>query len=395
MAKKGSRRRNGEGSWRFDEKRKQYRLRITYYDSQERMRRKDFFATTKREALSKLEAFNAGMTGNNNTELPTVGEWIDTYLTQYAANRVKPRTYEKYQSSLRYVTKAFGNVSLEDLKVVDLQKFLADLLEYGGMKGEGLSSSTVRGVRRYLITALDAAVEAELIKKNPARATKPPRNVSREMVILTKVQAKELVSKAGLVESEYYSQALPVLLALCLHTGMRQGEIFGLTWDSFDEKAGTITVSKALAYVVGKGAVFQEPKTATSKRTILLTSYDVEMLKEYREWQQQYADELGEIYDWHDNLIFTTQFGFALSPTNFSRRWFRPLLRACNIPDSFTFHQLRHYHASVLLEAGVPVKVVSERLGHSSAKMTLDVYAHVIEHQQDKAVVALENYIKD
>lgn len=394
MAKKGSRRRNGEGSWYFDEKRNQYRLRITYYDTQERMHRKDFFGATKREGLAKLEAFRTGMTGEN-TKIPTVSEWIDTYLKQYAANRVKPRTFEKYQSSLRYVANALGDVSLDDLTVVELQKFLTDLLEHGGIKDNGLSSSTVRGVRRYLITALDAAVDAELIKKNPARGTKAPRNITRDMVILTKLQAKALIDKAGSVESEYYSHALPVMLKLTMHSGMRQGEVFGLTWDSFNEKAGTITVNKALAHVVGKGAVFQEPKTATSKRTILLTSYDVEMLKEYREWQQQYADELGEIYDWHDNLIFTTQFGFVLSPTNFSRRWFRPLLRACNIPDSFTFHQLRHYHASVLLEAGVPVKVVSERLGHSSAKMTLDVYAHVIEHQQDKAVAALEEYMKD
>lgn len=390
-----SKRRSGEGSWYFDKKRGQFRLRITYHDTDNRMHRKDFFGATKREAIEKMEAFHAGLTGERMTELPTVSEWLDTYLTQYAVNRVRSRTYEKYQSSLRYVTKAFGNLPLKDLKVVDLQKFFTDLLENGGMKGNGLSSSTVRGVRRYLITALDAAVDADFIKKNPARATKPPRNVSRDMVILTKSQAKELIFKAGLVESEYYSQALPVLLKLTMHTGMRQGEVFGLTWDSFNEKAGTIAVNKALAYVVGKGAVFQEPKTPTSNRTILLTSQDVAMLKTYREWQQQYANELSEIYDWHYDLIFTTQFGFPLSPTNFSRRWFRPLIREAGIPDSFTFHQLRHYHASVLLEAGVPVKIVSERLGHASAKMTLDVYAHVMDHQQDKAVAALEEYMKE
>lgn len=392
---KGSKRRNGEGSWRFDEKRKQYRLRITYYDSQERMHRKDFFGATRREALTKMEAFHTGLTGERMTVLPTVSEWIDIYLKQYAANRVKPRTFEKYQSSLRYVANALGDVSLDDLTVVELQKFLTDLLEHGGIKDNGLSSSTVRGVRRYLITALDAAVDAELIKKNPARGTKAPRNITRDMVILTKLQAKALIDKAGSVESEYYSHALPVMLKLTMHSGMRQGEVFGLTWDSFNEKAGTITVNKAIAHVVGKGAVFQEPKTATSKRTILLTSHDVEMLKAYRDWQQQYADELSEIYEWHYNLIFTTQYGYPLSPTNFSRRWFRPLLREAGISDSFTFHQLRHYHASVLLEAGVPVKVVSERLGHASAKMTLDVYAHVIDHQQDKAVAALEEYMKD
>jgi len=396
MATKRSKRRSGEGSWLFDEARQRYRLRITYYDVQKRMHRKDFFGVTKREATEKAERFREGL--NNDTHdvsVPSLEKWIKTYLAQYAVNRVRPRTLEKYKSTLKYAAEAFGEVALSELNPVDLQRFFTELQANGGAKGTGLSTSTVRAVRRYLISALDVAVEAELIQKNPARATKAPRNKTRDMIILSKEQAKELITQAGLVDSEYYSNALPVLLKLTMHTGLRQGEVFGLTWDSFNEKAGTITVNKALAYVVGKGAVFQEPKTATSKRTILLTSHDVEMLKAYRDWQQQYADELSEIYDWHYNLIFTTQYGYPLSPTNFSRRWFRPLLREAGIPDSFTFHQLRHYHASVLLDAGVPVKVVSERLGHASAKMTLDVYAHVLDHQQDKAVVALENYIKD
>jgi len=396
MATKRSKRRSGEGSWLFDEARQRYRLRITYYDVQKRMHRKDFFGVTKREATEKAERFREGL--NNDTHdvsVPSLEKWIKTYLAQYAVNRVRPRTLEKYKSTLKYAAEAFGEVALSELNPVDLQRFFTELQANGGAKGTGLSTSTVRAVRRYLISALDVAVEAELIQKNPARATKAPRNKTRDMIILSKEQAKELITQAGLVDSEYYSNALPVLLKLTMHTGLRQGEVFGLTWDSFNEKAGTITVNKALAHVVGKGALFQEPKTATSKRNILLTSHDVEMLKVYRDWQQQYADELSEIYDWHYNLIFTTQYGYPLSPTNFSRRWFRPLLREAGIPDSFTFHQLRHYHASVLLDAGVPVKVVSERLGHASAKMTLDVYAHVLDHQQDKAVAALENYIKD
>lgn len=396
MATKRSKRRSGEGSWLFDEARQRYRLRITYYDVQKRMHRKDFFGVTKREATEKAERFREGL--NNDTHdvsVPSLEAWITTYLAQYAANRVRARTLEKYKSTLKYVVEAFGDTTLSALNPVDLQRFFTELQANGGAKGTGLSTSTVRAVRRYLIGVLDVAVEAELIKKNPARATKAPRNKTRDMIILSKKQAKELITQAGLVDSEYYSNALPVLLKLTMHTGLRQGEVFGLTWDAFDEISSTIVINKALSHVVGKGMVFQEPKTQKSIRTILLTVQDVGMLKEYRAWQRRYAEELEGIYQWHDNLMFTTQFGFPLSPTNFSRRWFRPLLREAGIPDSFTFHQLRHYHASVLLDAGVPVKVVSERLGHASAKMTLDVYAHVLDHQQDKAVAALENYIKD
>lgn len=391
-----SKRRAGEGSWYFDKKRGQFRLRITYYDAENRMHRKDFYALTKREASSRADSFRASLNAvNDEVEVPKLEDWVKTYLEQYIANRVRPRTLEKYKSSLRYVTDAFGSKTLTDFNTLELQRFFNELLANGGVKGTGLSTSTVRAVRRYLNSVFSAAVDAELIKKNPVKATKPPRNIIRNMVILTKTQAKELIAQAGLVDSDYYAKALPVMISLVMHTGLRQGEVFGLTWDAFDEASGTIVISKSLAHVVGKGAVFQEPKTPTSNRTILLTSQDVAMLKKYREWQQQYANELSKIYDWHYDLIFTTQFGFPISPTNFSRRWFRPLLREAGIPDSFTFHQLRHYHASVLLEAGVPVKIVSERLGHASAKMTLDVYAHVMDHQQDKAVAALEKYINE
>ncbi|WP_407399426.1 site-specific integrase [Anaerovibrio sp.] len=161
------------------------------------------------------------------------------------------------------------------------------------------------------------------------------------------------------------------------------------------EASGTIVISKSLAHVVGKGAVFQEPKTPKSKRSIKLISQDVEMLKTYREWQQQYADELSDVYVWHNDLMFTSPCGFPIQASNFLRRWFRPLLRACNIPDSFTFHQLRHYHASILMDLGVPPTEISSRLGHSSPRITLDFYTHELAHQPDKAIAKLEKYIED
>lgn len=392
-----SKRRAGEGSWYFDKKRGQFRLRITYYDAENRMHRKDFYALTKRVASRRAESFRASLNADDEevVEVPTLAEWVNIYLENYAANRVRPRTFEKYKSSLKYVVTAFGENKLSDISAVGLQRFFTELQATGGAKGAGLSTSTIRAIRRYLITVLDAAVEAELIQKNPARSTKAPRNKTRDMIILTKAQAKELISKAGQVDSEYFRIALPVIIKLTLNTGLRQGEVFGLTWDVFDEDASTIVINKALSYIVGQGAVLCETKTASSCRTVALTTQDVEMLQRYRKWQQKYADEMGEIYDWHNNFMFTSERGCALSSTNFLRRIFRPLLRECGIPDSFTFHQLRHYHASVLLEAGVPVTVIAQRLGHASCKTTLDIYSHVIEHQQDRAVAALEKYMNE
>lgn len=222
---KRSKRRSGEGGWFYDEARQRYRLRITYYDELERMHQKDFFGLTQREASEKARSFRAKLNRDttNDVAVPTLKVWITTYLTQYAVNRVRPRTLEKYKSTLKYVVEAFGDTTLSAINPVDLQCFLTELQEKGGTKGTGLSSSTVRAVRRYLIGVLDVAVEAELIKKNPARATKAPRNKERGMIILSKKQAKELITQAGLVDSEYYSNVLPVLLKLTMHTGLRQG----------------------------------------------------------------------------------------------------------------------------------------------------------------------------
>lgn len=392
---KHSKRRAGEGSFFYHEKRG-FRLRITYHDSQGRMRRKDFWADSKRAASEKASRFLEKTNVEDKVvNASTLEEWVMFYLKNFAANRVRPRTFEKYKSTLKYVVTAFGGNKLSDISTVGLQSFFTELQSTGGVKGAGLSTSTIRAIRRYLITVLDAAVEAELIQKNPARSTKAPRNKTRDMIILTKAQAKDLIIKAGQVDSEYFRIALPVIIQLTLHTGLRQGELFGLTWDVFDEDASTIFINKALSHIVGQGAVLGETKTTSSCRTVALTTKDVEMLQRYRAWQQKYAEEMSEIYDWHNNFMFTSERGYPLSPTNFLRRIFRPLLRECGIPDSFTFHQLRHYHASVLLEAGVSVTVIAQRLGHSSCKTTLDIYSHVIEHPQDKAVTALEEYIKD
>lgn len=149
-----------------------------------------------------------------------------------------------------------------------------------------------------------------------------------------------------------------------------------------------VFVKRSLAHVVGKGAVFQEPKTKGSRRRVLLLLEDIAALQEYRQWQWKYANELGDKFVWH-NLLFTSPFGSPISPTNFNRRYFKPLLKQCRIGEGFTFHGLRHTHATLLLQQGVNPKIVQERLGHSSIKVTMDVYSHVLPDMQKQAVDAL------
>ena len=136
---------------------------------------------------------------------------------------------------------------------------------------------------------------------------------------------------------------MPQIISLTVHTGMRQGEVFGLKWDDVDLEKSCLFIRRSLSHVIDKGAVF----------------------------------------------IFTSPFGEPISPTNFSRRYFKPLLKKCDISSDFTFHSLRHNHAKLLLRQGVNPKIVQERLGHSSIKVTMDTYSHVLPDMQRQAVDAL------
>ena len=206
---------------------------------------------------------------------------------------------------------------------------------------------------------------------------------------MTKDEIESLVQEARSIENPFLQVMMPVLLQITAHTGMRQGEVFGLKWQDIDFKQSYISIRRSLAHVIGKGAIFQEPKTKASRRRILLLAEDVKALCQYRDWQRQYAHELGDKYD-DSELVFTSPFSAPISPTNFIRRYFRPLLEKCGISENFTFHGLRHTHATLLLQQGVNPKIVQERLGHSSIKVTMDTYSHVLPDMQRQAVDAME-----
>ena len=251
-----------------------------------------------------------------------------------------------------------------------------------------MSSYSVRAVRRYFCMCLDDAVEANLILRNVVRGTKPAKLAKKDIVVLTKDELECLIETAKEFDHPYMKVLIPEIIRFTAHTGLRQGEVFGLLWQDVDFEQGAIFVQHSLAHVVGKGAVMQEPKTKNSRRRVLLLPEDVASLRKYRDWQQAYAEELGDQYARRD-LVFATTFGSPISPINFARRYFHPLLEKCGIKKGFTFHGLRHTHATLLLKQGVNPKIVQERLGHSSIKVTMDTYSHVLPNMQQQAVDAL------
>ena len=183
-----------------------------------------------------------------------------------------------------------------------------------------------------------------------------PKLSKKEIAVLSKDEIARLIDAAKEIDHPFMSVVMSEIISLTVHTGLRQGEVFGLKWDDIDFEKSCLFVRRSLAHVIGKGAVFQSPKK-NSVRRILLMPEDVKNLRAYKKWQENYSEELGDLFSGH-NLVFTSPFGEPISPTNFSRRYFKPLLKKCNISSDFTFHGLRHIHATLLLRQGVNPKIV-------------------------------------
>lgn len=386
-----ARRSAGEGVIYQDSGRGLWIYQVSYKDDQGVRKRKKFAAKTRQAAMEKGNAFliaKGARVDTTRAEM-TVSTWVDEWLVNYAKPRLRPRTFEKYQSSFKcYILPKLGLTRLCDLNMQQVQKHFNSLLMGGRLDGKGLAPSTISAARRYFAQAIDDAVREGILMNNPVRMSKAPRILRKEIIVLDKFEIDNLLKMAGEIDHPFMSVMMPVLIAFAVRTGLRQGEVFGLKWEDVDFVNACVMVKRSLAHVVGKGAVFQETKTKTSRRRVLLMPEDIEMLQKYREWQRKYADDLGDVFEWH-NLVFTSPFGAPISPTNFSRRYFKPLVKKCRIADGFSFHCLRHTHATLLLQKGVNPKIVQERLGHSSIKVTMDTYSHVLPDMQKQAVEAL------
>jgi integrase len=174
---------------------------------------------------------------------------------------------------------------------------------------------------------------------------------------------------------------------MALNTGMRQGELLALKWDDVDLERGVLRVSRTLTHA-DKAYVLGEPKTSKSRRTIRLTTNAVTILRAHLSRQLEEMERMRSLYQ-PGGLIFATETGTIINPSNLRNRSFKPLLERAKLRP-IRFHDLRHTCATLLLSKDVNPKIVSEMLGHSSISLTLDIYSHLLPDMQEKAAKALE-----
>ncbi len=181
---------------------------------------------------------------------------------------------------------------------------------------------------------------------------------------------------------------LEALYVLAVTTGMRQGEILGLRWRDVDVDQGMVQVRGSMQALKGVGLHIAEPKTAGSRRHVMLSQRPIEALRRHR--VAQAAERLRAGAGWEDNdLVFANEVGRPIAAGNLLRRSFEPLLKSAGLPR-IRFHDLRHTSATLLLGQGVHPKIVSEMLGHSKITTTLDLYSHVTPTMQREAVRAFD-----
>ena len=417
----------GDGSISWDSQRKCWFVRITYVDPRTGVKKRKKLkganentpkgrSFTLKLGQKWLEQLETGMLPD--ADKLTLGEWIDTWLKEYVKPNVRVKSYDKYEGCLVYYVKPkLGQLLLKQLREAHFTTLFNELLAHGGKKETGLSSSTVKATRRYLSMCLEQAIKSDLLVKNPVKLTKPIKLVKAEIQTLTEEQAGDIIvaaqARAEKADQEYalaaqkaaakaaetgkhvqvpmsnivfHSTYMAILLAL--GTGMRLGEIFGLAWSAVDEKRGVVYVKRS--FVTSKpGVNFEEPKTKASRRQIPLSPDIAQEVRKYKKMQEWRKNLLGD--QWADlDLVITNEFGSAFNTSNFTSRYFKPLLEEVGISRRFKFHDLRHTHATLLLLKGIPVKVVSERLGHSTVAMTQDTYAHVLPEMQAEVVKVLD-----
>ncbi|MEP7274044.1 MAG: site-specific integrase, partial [Acidobacteriota bacterium] len=221
---------------------------------------------------------------------------------------------------------------------------------------------------------------------NPAENADLPKQAKKEVQAFSPDQANKFLRAAEKDERG-------VLLTFALITGMRPEEYFGLQWKDVDLRAGTVMVRRALIWrTKGGGWYFAETKTSHGRRLIPIPASMLKQLKRHKRSQAEARMKLGAAFQNLD-LVFTTADGGPLSIQNFTLRHFKPTLTRAKLSETFKLYSLRHTCATLLLSAGENPKVVSERLGHSSVRITLDTYCHVLPHMQQGASDKLEKML--
>jgi integrase len=340
--------------------------------------RKEFAAPTAREArrLRDEALALAGKTVVRDPEADrddagvTVAEYAETFLAHARREKLRERTIGNYSDSLRlYVLPYLGSVPVAELNALKLRT------AYAAMRAAGVSDANVFYAHSVIKNLCSLALEEGIIDANPALAMPKtaPKYTSPKIEVPSKDQIDKILAAAD-------GHRLKGLVCLAVRIGARIGELLGLHWSDLDLERGTLSIQRSVAQVKGR-PIIVDCKTKGSRRTINLPKKAIETLK------ARLALAREEGFAKPDDFVFPNRYGHALMASNWHNTW--DAIRTKAGVDC-RWHDLRHWCASQLLAANVPINNVSHLLGHANPRTTLSIYSHLLPDSTNVTAGAMD-----
>ena len=337
------------------------------------------YGSTEEECQKKLNILIYELQENIYEE-PTdmsVSDFMDLWLANYAENNLAPSTYRSYKEIVKnHISPRIGKIHIDKLKPFQIQKMYTNL---GKTK---LSPTTILYIHRVLHKALSQGVKWEIIGSNPAAKADPPKKRKIQYNLWDNSDIARAVELAK--DTLFY---IPILLATT--TGLRAGEICGLQWNNIDLDRCQLSILYTYQRIDSEWKL-KNVKTEKGNRPVVIPEAIVDILKQHKTWQKKNQMFFGEEYQYNTHVT-TWPDGRPIT-TEYISKSFPKFIKENNLPK-IRFHDLRHTHATELLKAGIHPKIVSERLGHSGIRITLDTYSHVIPSLQKEAAEISANNI--
>lgn len=310
----------------------------------------------------------------------TVGQWLDTWLKEYKVN-VRPETKAIYEMHIRVHLKPdLGKIRLNKLTTHQIQLLYNKLINE-----RGLSPKTVKNVHGALHAALEQAKINGYLRINPSEGTTLPK-IEKEEIKTMDIDDVSTFLQA--IKGDPYE--LPLFVDL--FTGLRQGELLGLTWDCVDFEKGTLLINKQHNRAKGEKEFHFSPLKNSRPRSLTPASAVMDALREQKRRQEEWAKAAGSAWDNHENLVFTTELGRYI---NNKTLWmnFKRIAKELGM-EELRFHDLRHTFSVNSLQAGDDIKTVQENLGHATAAFTLSTYAHATPGMKRESANRMDAFIR-